>query len=129
MIDERNQLIPSHKAQVRIRTLVSYQVLFPFQSRIQHLCHTYDFFDVAFNGAGDLLGVEVGEPGALSKVGSLARGLEVKPLGLKVFVGRAGGVKFIFWVIVLDEVLDYGTRLPQSDVRVGVDDGGNSGRG
>jgi len=70
--------------------------------------------------------VVLGEPDALSEVGSLPGGLEVQPLRFEVFVVAAGSVEFVVWVVLFDQVLDYGAGFPEGDVCVGIDDGGNT---
>lgn len=62
-------------------------------------------------------------PGSLSKVGTLAGDLVRDPLVLVVFLGEAVNVKLLLLVVLLNQVLHDGARLPQRESRVGVLDG------
>lgn len=66
---------------------------------------------VAGLGGGKLLGVVVGEPGFLAKVGALTGGLEVEPLVLGVLFSAAGVVELVGGVVGLGEVLENGAGL------------------
>lgn len=84
---------------------------------------------VALNGRGHLLRVELVEPDGLAEVRALAGHLEVDELlDVPVLVG-GGALEEALLVVGLDDVLDDGARLPERQVGVGVDDGGEAAVG
>jgi hypothetical protein len=82
--------------------------------------------------------VVVGEPDALAEVRALSGDLEVKPDGIvsgpfasgyidgvlpllqQVFLRSGSVCELVLLVVLLDQVLDNGTRLPESNASVGV---------
>lgn len=122
----RYHVEPRNEGQVSNRILVSNQIVLSFQDAVEDLGYTFDLLDVTFRRRGDALRMEMNEPGCLSKVGALARCLEIIKLALQVFLGAAGEVKFIVAVILIDKVLKNGIRFPENDSRARILDGRNT---
>ena len=75
--------------------------------------HTLDLVLVALDRAGHLFGVGGHEPADLAEVRALAGCLEVEPLELGVvLVGAGRDGNFVLLVVLVDNVLNYGVRLP-----------------
>lgn len=83
--------------------------------------------DIAVDGGGNLLGVQVLKPAALAKVRALPAHLEVQPLITEVaLLQRAVRDAVVGGVVLLGQVLVDGTRLPEREASVGVFDRGDS---
>lgn len=83
---------PRDEGQIRVRALPTNQITITvlFQHRVQDLSDTLCLVLIAFNGAGEFLVVEHGEPSSLTKVGALTGHLVVEVLLGKVLF-REGG--------------------------------------
>lgn len=126
--NKRHQRMPCHERQVGIRAFVADQVpgALLLELRVQHADDALNLLDVSVYGGGELLRVEVLEPGALAVVGSLAGDLEVEPLVAEVLLREAGVADGLALVVGLDQVLVNGTGFPEGEARVGVGDGGDA---
>ena len=94
------------------------------QVSVQDTRYPIDFFNIARNGTGHLFRVILLEPDQLSIVWTLSRYLEVEPLLRMIRLWCSGSkTQPVLRVVALDEILDNGTGLPESDVRIGVVDG------
>lgn len=128
-----NGYLPWGERNVRIGKLIAHEpwsvtvAIFLFllsQMLVQDARHPIDFFGVAFNGTGHLFRVIFLEPGQLSIVWALSRFLEVEPLFRVIRLWCSGSkTQLVFRVVALDQILDNGTGLPQSDAGIGVVDG------
>lgn len=76
---------------------------------IQDAKYTLDLVLVALNRAGHLLRVEDGEPGELTEVRALARGLEKQPLELGVLLACVCDGNFVLRVVLVHKVGDDST--------------------
>jgi len=83
---------PRDEGQIRVRALPTNQITITvlLQHRVQDLSDTLCLVLIAFNGAGEFLVVEHGEPSSLTKVGALTGHLVVEVLLGKVLF-REGG--------------------------------------
>ena len=91
--------------------LPTHEPLLLGQDRLQDGVYALDLIAVPLDGAGNLLGVIHREPGDLAEIGALAGCLEVKPLELLVLLVSVHGNREVL-VVFIDQVLDYGVRLP-----------------
>ena len=141
--DEGQKHVPGNERQVCVGVLVTDKVLRArlFEVLVQDCEHTLDLVAVSLDCRFDLLRMVVGEPDALAEVRALSGDLEVEPDGdvsrvsldgyidcdlplLQQVLLRGGSVcELVLLVILLDQVLDNGTRLPEGDASVGVLDG------
>lgn len=69
------------------------------------------------NGAKDK---DANVPRCLTVVRPLPRGLEKKPLVLNILLGRRGVGDGMRFIVLGDQIGNYGTRLPENDARVRV---------
>lgn len=70
------------------------------------------------------------EPDSLAVVRALAGGLEEEPLAQMPFVGLVGRAELVVLIVLVNDVLDNGARLPEDKVVVvGVLDGGDAAVG
>lgn len=110
--------------------------------RVQHTKDSLDLVCVAIDNGGEFLGVVlkseasvkfvlrrrlvgayVGEPTVLPIVWALPAHLEVLPAALRPLLRRIGVVELVLLVVVFDQILDDGARLPEGDASVGVCEG------
>lgn len=86
-----------------------------------------DLVGIALDGGRELLMVEVREPAHLAKVRALAAHLEMQPLVAEVALLQPGVRDAVGGgVVLLDQVLVDGARLPKRQARVWVLDGRNT---
>lgn len=128
---------PRHEGQVSIGALVSNEpaAAIALEAKLDHTKDAEDFIHIAVDGAGDLLGMEASEPGRLAEVWTLAceersacgytmgigyevltRDLESEPLLCEIFL-RHGRVRdFVIFIVLIDQILDDGSRLRVSSL-------------
>lgn len=70
--EEIKRPVPRDEREIRIRHSVADKIFLADQDVVEDAKDATDFLDVALDGARDLLGVEVQEPGGLAEVRSLA---------------------------------------------------------
>lgn len=130
--DDANDVLPRDEGEIGNRALPPNEPrpilarghLLLRQDLFQDARDALNFLDVAVEGAGQILVVELLEPGGLAVVGALTRRLEVEELPGLVRLGTAGReADFVACVVLFDEVLDDGPGLPQGNVGVWVVDG------
>lgn len=92
--------------------LAGYEPLLLGQYPFEHTEHTLDLLLVAFHCAGNLLRVELREPGVLAEIWALSGRLEEQPLELLVLVGLGCGGDLVACVVLVDEVRQNRARLP-----------------
>ena len=93
--------------------LVADEPLLLREHAVEDAKHALDLVPITLDRGGHLFGVEGYEPAGLAEQRALARRLEVEPLELSVVLigaGRDGDLAFL--VVSVDDVLDYGVRLP-----------------
>jgi hypothetical protein len=138
--DEGQKHLPGNEGQICVGVLVTDEVFGArlFEVLVQDCDHTLDLLAVSLDDRVDLALVVVSEPDALSEVRALSGDLEVEP---KYIVSRAsldryidGGLpllqqvllrggsvcELVLLVVLLDQVLDNGTRLPKGKASVGI---------
>lgn len=70
--EEIKRPVPRDEREIRIRHSVADKIFLADQDVVEDAEDATDLLDVALDGARDLLGVEVQEPGGLAEVRSLA---------------------------------------------------------
>lgn len=138
--DEGQEHVPGNERQICVGVLVANKVLGArtLEVLVQDCEHTLDLVAISFDRRLDLLSVVVGEPDALAEVRALSRDLEVEPdesvsracssrdidgnlpLLQEVLLGSGSVGELVLLVVLIDQVLDNGTRLPEGDASVRI---------
>ena len=124
-----DKCLPGNEAKVGIRVLVPHQprsittgsLLLLLEMLFQYTSDAHYLLLVTVFSTVDLLGMILVEPDPLSVVWALPRHLEKEPLfGVVVLWSSGSEAELVLRVVLVGDVLEDSTRLPQSDVRVGV---------
>lgn len=104
---------PRNEGQIRVRAFPTNQISIAIllQHRVQDLGNTLGLVLVTFDGAGELLVVEHGEPSSLTKVRALTGHLVVEVLLGKVLFREGGEANRVVLVVLIDQILYDGARL------------------
>lgn len=141
--DEGQKHVPWNERQICVGVLVTDKVLGTrtLEVLVQDCEHTLDLVAISLDCRLDLLAVVVGEPDALAEVRALSGDLEVEPdemisraflsersdrilpLLQEVLLGSGSVCELVLLVVLVDQVLDNGTRLPECNASVRVFNG------
>lgn len=127
--DHGNRPLPRNEREVGVRALVADEPLAAVERPLEDAADAANLVLIPLDGEGDLLGGVVHEPEGLAVVGALAGDLEVEPLLAVELAGGVGVAELVVLVVLLNEVLDDGARLPEGDASVGVLNGGEAAVG
>lgn len=128
----RQQPKPRHPSQIRITRLLTHKplALGLLEMVVHNANNPLDLVRVPIQHTRQVLfGVVQDEPGALAEVGTLAGGLEVQPLVLKVLGRGGGGVEAVLLIVRIQKVFNDRARLEEGYAGVWVFDDGDAAVG